>query len=302
MPARLSRSGSTRRGRVVLGTAAAIVPAPYLTLKVLWVGGSTVGMADPAAFGSSAYQTANVASIGADLIAVGVAVVLTAPIGRRLPAPLVLLPAWVATGLLGTVLVLAPIAAPFAATRSSASQHDALRGWVYALVYGGFCVQAVVLLTLFALYARDRWLPDLRQALSGPVPSRPIRRATALAAMCGVLAVLQLGWGFGMTAGLGAVAGRQTSVDRATLAVHGFFVLAAALGTLLFARPNPARWWLPPALVWCGTASMVTWGSYGLALDAWNPSLTSPMLAATTAANVVCGVCAAVLTRRHLNP
>jgi len=287
--------GPAGRGRLLLGCAAAASTAPYLFLKVMWVTGSTIGMSDPAAFHDSAYQAANLLSILLDAVAAGVAIALTVPRGRRLSAPLVLLPAWVATGLLGTVLVLTAVAAPLAVATSPGDGADALRGWVYVVVYGGFSAQGILLLTAFVLYARDRWLGALQQSESIVTGAPPIRAATTLAALSAVVGLLLLGWALGIRAGLGTFADRLSGVDRATLVVQSLFVLAAAVGTLLTVRPHRARWWLPPALVWCGTASMVTWGCYALALDAWHSWMTSPALAFATGAKVVFGVADAVL-------
>lgn len=283
------------RGRLAIGYSAAAATVPYLILKVLWVSGSTVGMTNPATFHDSAYLIANVLSILADAVAVGVAVALTVARGRRLSPPLILLPAWIATGLLGTVLVLAPVAAPLARTTSTGNGDDALRGWVYLLVYGSFSVQGLLLLTAFVLYSRDRWWSDLRQALTGAKGAPWVPAAIVLAALSVAVGLLHLTWSFGIRAGLGSLAARQTGVDRATLAVHGLFAVAAAGGMLLTFRPQRGPWWLPPTLVWCGTASMVTWGGYTLALGVWQPSLTSPMLAWTTAAKVAFGLGDAVL-------
>lgn len=98
----------------------------------------------------STYRAANAASIIADLIAVAIA--LLQPFSRRLPGWLVLGPMWLATGLLGVILALAPVAAPFAIGSSTGG----LAGWVYVLVYGSFIIQGAALLRLFGLYAAGR--------------------------------------------------------------------------------------------------------------------------------------------------
>jgi hypothetical protein len=101
------------------------------------------------------------------------------------PAVLVLIPVWVGTGLLAPIALGVPLglAAQAIAGGSPVPAHNGLHGWVYAVVYGGFAVQAVCLLTAFALYARDRW--DHPLALRPLPPGRS--RARRMLAITGLL-------------------------------------------------------------------------------------------------------------------
>lgn len=286
---------SAARGRGLLGWVGAAVTAPYLLLKLLWLGGSTVGMVDPAALAGSAYRIANVLTVLADVVAVGTVLALTRPWGRRLPASVLLVPAWVGTGLLGTVLVLAPLAAPFA--RSAVQSGNALRPWVYALVYASLGAQGVVLLLAFALYVRDRWWLQLRRAFAQPAAGS--RAALTLTVLCVAGSLVHLGWAVGVQTGLQGIADRQSAVDRVTLGVYGGVALAVAVGLQLLVRfRGRAPWWAGPLLLWCGTASLVTWGGYDLALAAWDASLSTPALTAAAAARTLCGLAAALLAVR----
>jgi hypothetical protein len=73
---------------------------PFLALKLNWVLGGTVGMADPSVFDNTRYRVANITTLAMDLTVVLVAVAFTHPRGRRLPARLVLVPVWIASGFL----------------------------------------------------------------------------------------------------------------------------------------------------------------------------------------------------------
>lgn len=49
-------------GRSAVGLGAAVATFPYLALKGLWLGGSSVGMNDPAYFDNSMYLVGNVSA------------------------------------------------------------------------------------------------------------------------------------------------------------------------------------------------------------------------------------------------
>ena len=99
-----------------------------------------------------------------------------------MPAVLLLIPVWVGTGLLAPIALGVPLglAAQAIAGGSPVPAHNGLHGWVYAVVYGGFAVQAVCLLTAFALYARDRAGPSslLAASLLSPEPKEMNRLAS----------------------------------------------------------------------------------------------------------------------------
>lgn len=264
-----------------IGWVAVVAPIPYLCLKVAWVAGSRLGITEPGDLTGSTYRAANVASIGADLIACVVALALFQPFGRRLPGWLVLGPMWLATGFLGVILVLAPISAPFAAASSTGR---GLAGWVYLLVYGSFLIQGAALLSLFALYATERWGPPASsQAISSPAGvttgiSRTV--GTVVAACCVALAAAYLAWASGVFR-LGV---NVTVVDRLTLVVYAGVALVTASGLRAIRRDDltaGARW-TGISLLWTGSAGMGTWGCYYLSLAAWRPdqAATSLVLAA----------------------
>src|ERR1041384_23101 len=95
--------------RMLAGAAVIVGTLPYLTLKLLWLTGSTVGLTDPAFADDTSLHYLNLATAGMDLVAVLVALALTQNWGLRLPAWLVLLPIWIGTGFLAPILLAAPL-------------------------------------------------------------------------------------------------------------------------------------------------------------------------------------------------
>lgn len=148
-------------GRLRLGVCLATVLAclPYLLLKVAWVAGWAVGVSGGGSF-TDTTRGANVLTAGLEVAAIALAVAFVAPLGRRLPAAVVLLPVWVASGLLTPVALGVVVGAPLQLLSSGTNPFvgdEVLAPWVFALVYGGFSLQAVLLLTGFVLFARERW-------------------------------------------------------------------------------------------------------------------------------------------------
>ncbi len=291
--------GAPSRTRKTLCWATAAATVPYLTIKVLWICGSHLGMTDPGQLDTPTYRAANAVTLLLDAAVVVIALALAYDWGRRVPAWCILPPMWVATGLLAPIVVLLPLAAPAAGDRGSGSTADALAGWVYAVVYGGFTLQGLLIVAAFVFYARRRW----PAALDGSVPDRsallPVQRfvAVVLAALAAVVAGLNLAWALGGTAGLGALADRQNTVDRATLGVYALFAAATAVGLPALVAGRPARWpsWPALALTWFGSGAMVTWGLYLLTIATNDPSLTSPGMNLAVAVKVMVGAAAAVL-------
>ncbi|WP_427891478.1 hypothetical protein ACQHIV_03215 [Kribbella sp. GL6] len=150
------RAPTRTRRMLCLATVAACVP--YLALKVLWIMGIGVGV-NGANFVADT-RGANVLTAGLDLCAAALAVLFVRPGGRRIPAWLICGPVWVATGLLTPLTVGATIGFPVQALLDRGGpvvDEGGLNGWVFLVVYGGFILQALLLLPGFVLYAMDRW-------------------------------------------------------------------------------------------------------------------------------------------------
>jgi hypothetical protein len=302
------------RARRLICLAALASMLPYLLLKAAWVAGSTVGLADPTAFDNPTYLVANTLTLLADCAAAALVLALTYRWGLRVPAWLVLLPMWIATGLLGPIVALTVVAVPLSAVAGGGggggSGPDALQGWVFPVVYGGFAVQGLLIAVAFVLHARRRW-PALFRAGStaagrgrrggvrtgsGDGPATGPGGAAVLTGLGGALATVaglaSLAWCFGLDAGLGGPRRPEEVTDRAMFGVFGGFALAAVLAVPLLARcrRRGRAPWPALALAFAGTGSMVGWGGYFLLVTAAKPSVGTLALSGVDATKLLAGL------------
>lgn len=298
----------TTRARRVLRAVAITACVPYLTLKIAWLSGSTVGIPAGSSLRGSledgAFFAVNLLTVAMDLAVIVLALTLTRPWGSRLPAWLLVLPGWIATGLIAPIIVGFPlqiIASAITGTPSTPKDDPWLAEWVFGVVYTGFGIQGLALGTLFVLYAKDRWGPLLRGRTAdlAASPTRPVQRIAAVAAAVAALlpVIMHTIWACGGTAGLTAsrIAERATStaiVDADTAA----FAVMAAVGVLLAAfRPGRTRLAVPLALGWTGGAASAAWGGWmtlaGLTVanDADGPG-TTPLMDLTYAVQMLLGM------------
>ncbi len=264
------------RARSVLRVVAIASCLPYTGLKTAWTAGSRIGIPDgsPLLDGGTALAVANGATVLMDGAVVVLALLLTRPWGLRVPAWLLVLPMWVASGLLLPIMTAFPVQLVVRVLGGGGgrpvgegSSEPFLDPWVFGVVYGGFIVQGIALGSLFALYARERWgdlwrgrLRDLPES-----PTAPALRATAVAAASAALVpgVAHLLWATGSTAGLEpARAADRTSDFHVLEAVSLLFVVVTAVGVLLlaFRRTGGLSLRLPLVLAWCGSAQMASLG------------------------------------------
>ncbi|MFJ4779627.1 hypothetical protein [Streptomyces sp. NPDC088762] len=278
----------TRRPAPALGTGGRILRAvaltatvPYLVLKTAWLAGSRIGipdgsvLLDPGPF----LMAANAVTVAMDACVVLLALLLTRPWGRRVPAWTLTVPVFVATGLLTPILLGFPgqlliRALGFGAEPvGEAVREPFLDPWVFNVVYAGFTVQGLALAGLFVPYARERWGRRWQGVTGARLPS-PTGVVAAAAATAGLaIAVVYGYWACGGAAGLGAESVAAYSVERALVsALHGTCALAAGVGAVLLARGGAfaARW--PLGLVWIGAAAALSWGSWML-ITSFGPQL-----------------------------
>ncbi|MFF7458056.1 hypothetical protein [Kitasatospora sp. NPDC008115] len=263
-------------GRVRTAAASVAVAAtvPYLTLKLLWLTGHPVGAGDAEAMDD--LWLVNLLTFGMDVVAVVLALAFVRPWGRRAPAGLLAFPMWVATGLLGTILVAMPLfllsALVLGPEQQTTQADDGPSGWVFTLVYSGFAVQGLALITGFLLYARERWGGLLHRDRIGDLPHSPT--LTTQRALAGVAALLAVGvaaarlyWALGGSAGLPLTwvdqRGRSTAIMDSVTAVMAVAAVAALLVLVFRWRPG---WRLrgPLAVVWTAAGSVFAWGSWQL--------------------------------------
>lgn len=264
------------RVRTVARVLAIVSCVPYVGLKAAWLAGSRVGIPDgsPLLDGGALLVVGNGVTVLMDACVVVLALLLTRPWGLRVPAWLLVVPMWVASGLLLPVMTAYPLQMAVRLLGGSGGGTGGggdpfLDPWVFGVVYGGFIVQGVALGTLFVLYAKERWghlWQGRLRDLPGTPPS-PVLRVTAVAAALVALApgLAHLFWAAGWTSGLneGLVAER-TSDFHVIEAVNALFVAVAVAGALLLAFRRGGRLPLrvPLVLVWAGSAQVACWGGW----------------------------------------
>ena len=259
-----------RVSRLIAGYGAVASALPYLGLKLVWLTGGTLGVADRTMMRETSMIVLNGITAGMDLVGIGLAMAFTHRWGLRVPAWLLLPPIWVATGFLATFVVAVPIAAVVSALVSDSLPRvtsGPVQPWVYVVVYTEFAGLGMGLLVGFILYARTRWAETLRSPVRAHQPGAthdvqvPLANAAAVAALA--LGALYLAWALGATVGLTAeAAARRTIVGHLINGIDGALALGAAAGLLMMVRRIGKRtpFWVPLALTWVGAGSLFGWG------------------------------------------
>jgi hypothetical protein len=259
--------------RLIVGYAAVLGTLPYLSLKLAWLSGGTIGIADPSLAGDASMAVLNTVTIAMDLVGVAIALAFTHGWGQRLPAWLVLGPMWVGTGLLAPIAVTMPVVGigSLFASDTAAATGGFLEPWVQPLVYTGFAWQGVTLILAFVLYARVRWAVVFT-ARTGDVPrgaTHPVQVVLAGGAAVLALAVaaLHLAHAAGSTLGLSAAAAEAFEPSSYLVeGIHGVLALLAGAGIVLLVHRAGRRlpFWLPTSLTWAGAGAMFAWGMWGV--------------------------------------
>ncbi|MEV8403252.1 hypothetical protein [Streptomyces niveus] len=265
---------SPGRGVRALRAVAIASCLPYITLKILWIAGDRTGVPDGSTLldHRARMAVANGVSVVLDATVVVLALLLTQPWGRRVPAWLLVLPMWVAAGLLAPIMTGYPLqlaASVVEGTRPAPSNSEPfLDAWVFGVVYGGFILQGLTLGALFVRYARRRWGHLWRGAVGDPPATTAIRAAVTAGSLLALLpAVTHLLWAAGATTGLSADRVESRSTDFYLVeGVNGLFAVVAVVGTLLlvfqFRRGTglSPRW--PLAAAWVGSGTLGCWGGF----------------------------------------
>ncbi|GHH55356.1 hypothetical protein [Streptomyces candidus] len=246
---RTGRSLPLTPARRVLRALAVLACVPYISLKVLWIAGGRLGIPDGSVLleRPGAMAAANAVTVVMDACVIVLALLLTQAWGRRVPAPLLVLPMWVATGLLAPIMAAFPLQllvkafggdGEGPAPDGSASFLDP---WVFGVVYGGFIVQGIALGALFVLYAKERWA-HLWQGRTGQLPTAG-GGSTAVGGIVAVLAVAAAVPQALRAAGGDPAGEGPLSVDlRIVEGVHAGFAVWCAVSVLaLLLRPGRGR-------------------------------------------------------------
>ncbi|GAA2428173.1 hypothetical protein ACFPFX_17010 [Streptomyces mauvecolor] len=299
--------------RPALRAVAIAACLPYLALKIAWVAGSHLGIPDHSVLLAhrGRMAAANSASVLMDSCVVVLALLLTRPWGLRVKAWLLVLPMWLATGLLAPVmtgyplqLLVRALSGTAVGTSSGPASTPFLDEWVFGVVYTGFIVQGLALGTLFALYARDRW-GHLWRGRLGELPDGAVRPAQRTAAVAvAVLSLLPAGthllWSTGSAAGLSPSMAEGRTCDQYVVeAVFAAFAVLGAAGVLMVAlglgRSLPLR--VPLALAWLGSGATACWGGWLSALTVTDGSADGPTVTMdlTYAVQMIAGILAAAI-------
>ncbi|MFF4578977.1 hypothetical protein [Streptomyces sp. NPDC001389] len=298
----------------ILRAAALAATLPYLTLKAAWLAGSRIGIpADSILLkGGTTLAVGNAVTLAMDACVILLVLVLTRPWGARVPGRLLTLPVFVATGLLTPIVLgypaqlLVKALGLGAGEAARAARVPFLDPWVFAVVYGGFIIQAIALAGLFVPYARRRWGRRWQGALGRRLPS-PTGVVAGAAATAGAAVAAAHGyWAFGGTAGLSAEMAAAHSAETGVVSgAHAICALAAAAGALVLARggARPARW--PLALTWIGSSAALGWGAWmltaALGVNLGEEELSTTALLLAYAGQMITGLLAGAVLLRYLH-
>ncbi|MFD3487880.1 hypothetical protein [Streptomyces sp. NPDC058665] len=268
------------RGVRALPAVAVASCLPYIALKLVWIAGGRTCIPDGSTLleNRAMMAVANGVSVVLDATVVVLALLLTQPWGRRVPAWLLALPMWVGTGLLAPIMTGYPLqlaASVVDGTRPAPSDSEPfLDAWVFGVVYSGFILQGLTLGALFVRYARRRWGHLWRGALSDVTTTTAVRATAAAGSLSALLpAGAHLLWAAGVTTGLSAdrIDGRSADFYLVE-GVNGLFAVSAVVGTVLLAFRFPAAGGLSPriplAAAWVGSGTLGCWGGFLLLVTA----------------------------------
>jgi len=264
------RADGARWLRLIAGYGAVVCALPYLALKIVWLAGGGLGVADPAVMHDASMVALNAVTAGMDIVGIALALAFTHAWGFRIPAWLLLPPIWVATGFLVTFVVGLPLTVVLGSWVSNSAPRltgGPVQPWVYVIVYAEFAGLGVGLIVGFLLYARSRWAETLAgSAAIGPrsaVYGAQAPLANVAALIAGALSVLYLAWACGAAVGLSAeAAAGRTIVSTVLNSLHAVTMAGAAVGVLMMVHRSGRRapFWLVLSITWIGSASLFSWG------------------------------------------
>ena len=189
----------------------------------------------------------NLVTAGMDVIAIALALAFTHAWGQRIPAWLVLPPAWVATGLLVKFVLAVPLitAAGMLMGRSLPDPGGPVRSWVYVLVYTEFVGMGMGLAAAFVAYARVRWsgaFDSTANAVTHRTRRVQVPLANSAALMAGAVGALHLGWALGATLGVpGEIAAGRTFASTVVNFVDGATMIGGAIASSCWCTARAAR-------------------------------------------------------------
>lgn len=265
--------------RAAYGAALALLP--YVLIKVSWVIGSLAGLAPVGGgFSLAGWVLFNMVTVGMAGTGIALALALVRPWGMRIPGWLVAFCAWTGSGFLVSVLPYSMLSALLDSGSGDRGGDDdpVMPGWEAALVQFGFVGMGLGLAVALPAYLRRRWpaaftgrvgdgagdgrgTGDGEGATTGSGAGTPPWSA----AVAAVVGLVWLYWAAGGTLGIARPAERTSSGYLLTGMGAGWALAgAAALWTLVRARPARLPRWLPMALGWLGSGSLFAWSGWKL--------------------------------------
>jgi hypothetical protein len=277
---------------------------PYLSLKAAWTAGSHLGIpaGSPLLEHRLTLALANGLTVLMDAAVVVLALLLTRPWGRRVPAWLLAVPMWLAVGLLAPIMVGFPLQLLLHGVSGGGGHGDDqpfLADWVFAVVYGGFILQGLALGALFTGYARERW-GQLWRGRVRQLPAHGGAEAQRLTAVAAALVALFPG-AVRLLRGCGA-AGLDGGGDRSMEFVYVLFLAAAVTGAwqLAFGRGRTLPVAVPLALAWTGSAAVACWGGWMALAAVVTADRPAPLTGLTYAVQMIVGFLVATVIAHFL--
>ncbi len=300
--------------RTIAGYGAAGTMSLYLVVKVIWVVAALLGDGRGDTWGTTDWVVLNLVTVVMSAVGVALGLALAQPWGQRVPAPAVILFAWVAGGFLVPLLPFLVLSVALGAMGVEDASGDTggsgggevIPVWETVFISVGFVGMAAGLAVALPIYMWQRW----PYAFSGSLGVRPraprrLRRMLVHAVLLVTIAfaLLKLWWALGGTLGLSPAHLDDVGLTARMLnASWGIWALigSGVLWLLTTHRPvgGVARW-LPMTLGFAASGSMFAWSGWRLPLALLQPggSATPEYLAVAVAQHLASiGAGAMILT------
>ncbi|MCI4063417.1 hypothetical protein MRQ36_12860 [Micromonospora sp. R77] len=251
----------TNRSRVgrVAAYGAAVAMTPYFVMKIFWtMDGLRGGGLHEGAWSHLDWAVVNGLTVVMSGLAMLLGLALAQLWGLRVPAWLMLLPAWIGMGFLVPVIPLIPVLALITETGGTTGEAPMSAGET-ALLSVSFAGFALGVAIAAPVYAARRW----PEAFSGGAVSRlglRVTMARLAAALCVALGLPQLFWALGGTFGLNGATLAGRDVRWHLLTANGaVWALCAAAGLWRLTRRVSRATLL---LSWLASGFLFAWGSW----------------------------------------
>ena len=264
----------------------------YLAVKIVWVAAALLGDQPGEDWGTTGWVLLNLVTVGMSAVGVVLGLALAQPWGQRVPAPLVVLFAWVGAGFLVPLLpymVLSLVLGAFGVgddggggDAGGSGGGTAVPGWETAFIVVGFLGMAVGLAVALPIYLWGRWPSAFAGRLGERTPTAAPQRLARLLPVAWVALVmgtasglLRLLWGLGGTLGLDPAHVDDMDLDGRLLnASWGAWALIGSWVLWLLLTPRGVRTvprWLPVVLGFAASGSLFAWNSWRLPLTLLQP-------------------------------